>query len=508
MAGHPPSGTVTFLITDLEGSTRMWEQFPDAMRAAMVRHDELLEKAIAAHRGYLFARMGDGMAAAFTTAGDAVSSAVAIRQALAEENWGTTPLKARIGLHTAEAVVDDNGYASLPINRCARLMAAAHGGQVIVSGTTEALVRYQLPDGLRLIDLGEHRLRDLGNPMHVFQITSQGGEEYFPPLRTVEALPANLPIQAASSTNRTSGRSSRRLLAVVGLVLLGVAGALGVWQLRGDSERGDGRPVSEAPVAGPVAVPSIAATVPADIRSTGRLVVGVNVPYPPAEFKDASGHIVGFDVDLMDAVARTLGLVPDYREAPFEAIIPSVRAKDVNVGMSSFTDTKDRQELVDFVTYFQAGTLWARKVGSSVDRDNACGLRIGVGYGSQQETEEIPATSRACVESGKSAIHVVSYARQEDCTNALMAGDIDAMSADSPVTGFAVKTSGGALESVGDVLEAAPYGWPVEKGSPLAEPLRQALEHLIQTGEYRTIATMWGVDMGMIDHPVINGATG
>jgi len=90
----------------------------------------------------------------------------------------------------------------------------------------------------------------------------------------------------------------------------------------------------------------------------------------------------------------------------------------------------------------------------------------------------------------------------------LMAGDIDAMSADSPVTGFAVKMSGGTLESVGDVFESAPYGWPVEKGSPLAESLRQALEHLIQTGEYRTIATMWGVDKGMIDHPVINGATG
>jgi len=199
MAGHPPSGTVTFLLTDLEGSTRMWEQFPDAMRAAMVRHDALLEKAIVAHRGHVFARMGDGMAAAFTTAGDAVSSAIAIKQALAEVDWGTTPLKARIGLHTAEAVVDDNGYASRPINRCARLMAAAHGGQVLVSGTTEALVRYELSDGLSLIDLGEHRLRDLGNPMHVFQITSPG-DDPFPPLRSVEALPPSVPIQAASST--------------------------------------------------------------------------------------------------------------------------------------------------------------------------------------------------------------------------------------------------------------------------------------------------------------------
>lgn len=182
MNANPPSGTVTFLLTDLEGSTRMWEREPDAMKPAMVRHDEIVEKAIAANQGFVFSRMGDGMAAAFATAGDAVTSAVAIKQALVQENWCTaTPLKARIGLHTAEAViVDDSGYANLPINRCARLMAAAHGGQIVISGATESLVRDQLPDGIGLIDLGEHRLRDLGRPLRVFQI---GGDQ-FPPLRS------------------------------------------------------------------------------------------------------------------------------------------------------------------------------------------------------------------------------------------------------------------------------------------------------------------------------------
>src|SRR3954471_4112099 len=118
MTTQPPSGTVTFLLTDLEGSTRMWEQDPIAMKAAMVRHDEILEKTIAANRGLVFSRMGDGMAAAFATAGDAVASAIGIKDALASEDWRTAgPLEARIGLHTAEAViVDDTGYASLPIN--------------------------------------------------------------------------------------------------------------------------------------------------------------------------------------------------------------------------------------------------------------------------------------------------------------------------------------------------------------------------------------------------------
>jgi predicted ATPase/class 3 adenylate cyclase len=200
MTTQPPSGTVTFLLTDLEGSTRMWEQDPIAMKAAMVRHDEIVEKNIAANRGHVFSRMGDGMAAAFATAGDAVASAIAIKHALAEENWPTSaPLKARIGLHTAEAViVDDTGYANLPINRCSRLMSAAHGGQIVLSGATESLVRDALPDGVELMDLGEHRLRDLGRPLWVFQI----GREEFAPLRTLDTFPGNLPAQVSSFIGR------------------------------------------------------------------------------------------------------------------------------------------------------------------------------------------------------------------------------------------------------------------------------------------------------------------
>ena len=203
MAGHPPSGTVTFLLTDLEGSTRMWEQDPDAMKAAMARHDALLEKVFAAHRGFVFARMGDGMAAAFATASDAISGAGAIQRALAEEPWGTaSPLRARIGVHTDEGVIVDAGYVSQPVNRCSRLMAAAHGGQVVVSGATEALVRDQLPEGTGLVDLGEHRLRDLGRPTRVFQLSRAGCREEFPPLRSLDAFPGNLPAQVSSFVGR------------------------------------------------------------------------------------------------------------------------------------------------------------------------------------------------------------------------------------------------------------------------------------------------------------------
>jgi ABC-type amino acid transport substrate-binding protein/predicted Ser/Thr protein kinase len=313
---------------------------------------------------------------------------------------------------------------------------------------------------------------------------------------------------------RAGRRVSKRVLAVAGVTVLVIAACLvGAWQLWGGPKRGDTRPASVAessstatPEAAPGAVESIAATVPAEIRSTGRLVIGVNTPYPPNEFKDTSGQIVGFDVDLMNAIARTLGLVPEYRETAFEAIIPSVRAGDFNVGMSSFTDTKERQDAADFVTYFQAGILWAQKAGSSVDPDNACGLRVGVQYASIQETKEIPAKSQACTEAGNAAINKVVFVSQDDLNSAVNNGEVDAMSADSPATGFAIKTSGGVLEPAGEIFDTPPYGWTVAKGSKLAESLRQALEHLIQTGEYRTIATMWGVEKGMITEPVINGA--
>ena len=114
-------------------------------------------------------------------------------------------------------------------------------------------------------------------------------------------------------------------------------------------------------------VDEIANTVPEDIKSTGKLVVGVNIPYTPNEFKDPSGKIVGFDVDLMNAIASTLGLTAEYREADFAKIIPSIQGGTFNVGMSSFTDTKEREQTVDFVTYFSAGSLWAQRPGSAID---------------------------------------------------------------------------------------------------------------------------------------------
>jgi polar amino acid transport system substrate-binding protein len=265
---------------------------------------------------------------------------------------------------------------------------------------------------------------------------------------------------------------------------------------------------SETTPAAPSAekVDAIANTVPEAIKSSGKLIVGVNIPYAPNEFKDPSGKIVGFDVDLMNAIAATLGLKAEYREADFAKIIPSIQGDTFNVGMSSFTDTKEREQTVDFVTYFSAGIQWAQRPGSGIDPNNACGKKVAVQATTTEETEELPAKSKACTDAGKPAIDIVKFDAQDAATNAVVLGQADAMSADSPVTAYAIKQSKGKLEAAGQIAEAAPYGWPVKKGSTLAQSLKQALEHLIENGTYKTIATNWGVESGMIDKPVINGA--
>jgi predicted ATPase/DNA-binding SARP family transcriptional activator len=198
-----PEGTVTFLFTDIEGSTGLWEAAPEAMRKALARHDEILRWVVEAHGGYVFATMGDGLGAAFHRGGDALEAAVRAQQQLVSESWpDAAPIRVRMALHTGE--VDERGgdYFGAAVNRAARIMAAGHGGQVLLSLTTASLVRESLPGGAALVDLGVHRLKDLSEPETLFQVAHPEMPSMFPPLRTIDTATGNLPTQRSSFVGR------------------------------------------------------------------------------------------------------------------------------------------------------------------------------------------------------------------------------------------------------------------------------------------------------------------
>src|SRR5919202_2211372 len=182
-----PTGTVTFLFTDIAGSTALWEQQPAAMRHALGRHDALVEQLVAAQQGQVVRPRGEGDSrfAVFARATDAVAAAVALQQALHAEPWPTpTTLRVRMALHTGEADLRDGDYYGTAVNRCARLRGVAHGGQTLLSAATQELVRDHLPEGVDLRDLGQHRLADLTRPEHIFQLICPDLPANFPPLRT------------------------------------------------------------------------------------------------------------------------------------------------------------------------------------------------------------------------------------------------------------------------------------------------------------------------------------
>jgi predicted ATPase/class 3 adenylate cyclase len=198
-----PTGTVTFLFTDLEVSTRLWEQEPDAMREALARHDEILRAAVASNGGHVVKGRGDGVHAAFATADDAVRAAVGSQVALGAELWPVSePLRVRIGLHTGVAELRDGDYFGSPVNRAARLMDVAHGGQIVCSQATADLAREGLAADVVLVDLGEHRLRDLSRAERVFQVNAADLAANFAPLRSLESSRGNLPLATSSFIGR------------------------------------------------------------------------------------------------------------------------------------------------------------------------------------------------------------------------------------------------------------------------------------------------------------------
>lgn len=204
-----PQGTVTFLFTDIQGSTRLWQEHPDAMPAALARHHVILQAAIEAHNGYVFQIVGDAFCAAFHTSLDALNAAVHAQRMLWSETWGEVgEIRVRMALHSGAAELRRGDFTSgeylsgLTLSRAARLLSAGHGGQVLLSQTARDLLAYELPDSIQLIDLGEHLLKDLMRPEHIFQACALDLPAEFPPLRSLHSLRTNLPAQLTSLIGR------------------------------------------------------------------------------------------------------------------------------------------------------------------------------------------------------------------------------------------------------------------------------------------------------------------
>jgi class 3 adenylate cyclase len=205
-----PTGTLTFLFTDIEGSTRLLHELGAEFYAeALGEHRRVLREAFARHGGVEVDTQGDAFFAVFPSPTEAVASAVEIQGAIVREEWpqASAP-RDRIGLHTGEAHIAGEGYVGLDLHRAARIMAAAHGGQILISETTRALVERTLSDGITLRDLGEHRLRDLSRRERLYQVVADGLRTDFPPLRTLDATRNNLPTQP-SRGRRSGGRTAR-----------------------------------------------------------------------------------------------------------------------------------------------------------------------------------------------------------------------------------------------------------------------------------------------------------
>jgi len=251
-----------------------------------------------------------------------------------------------------------------------------------------------------------------------------------------------------------------------------------------------------------------AALVPSSVKGKGTLTVAADASYAPNEFFKPGTHtIVGMDVDLAQAIGKELGLKVNVVNQTFDSIIPGIQAGRYDLGMSSFTDTKKREQVVDFVTYFNAGTSFFVKQGSPqiTSLDQLCGLSVAVEKGTTQ-ADDGNAQSAKCTSAGKKPVKVDQYPDQGGANVALSSGRDSVAMADSPVAAYAVKQSNGAFQLSGSPYGTAPYGIAMPKGNAMAKAVQAALKALIADGTYKNILGTWGVQNGAITNPVINGA--
>jgi polar amino acid transport system substrate-binding protein len=290
----------------------------------------------------------------------------------------------------------------------------------------------------------------------------------------------------------------------MGLVAAAVA-AMGLSACGSNSLSGEPGGSSTAPSVTVSQNASLNAKLPASIKSAGVILIGTDASYAPNEFLAGDGKTVeGMDVDLFNAVAAKLGVKTKWQNAAFSSIITGVQGKKYDMGISSFTINADRKKQVTMVSYFSAGTQWATAKGNpkGIDPANACGKNIAVQTGTVQETDDLPVRQKKC---GANKINILSFKGQDQATAAVVSGKADAMLADSPVTAYAVKQSGGKLAPLGNVYQAAPYGYVLPKSETVfGQAIADALKQLNTEGSYKKVLSKWGVDQGAVTNFAVN----
>jgi predicted ATPase/class 3 adenylate cyclase len=313
-----PGGTVTFLFTDIEGSTRLWEQHPEPMRLALARHDARLHRAITSHAGLVFKTVGDQFCAAFATAPSAVSAALTAQQELGGEPWGAVgPLRVRMALHTGAAEQRDGDYFGPTLNRVARLLAAGHGDQILLSTSAAEAVGAALPADASFRDLGSHRLKDLQQPEQIFQLLHPTLPAEFPPLRSLETFAHNLPAQLTSFIGREEAMAQvKQFLASTRLLTLTGSGGCGktrlALQVAADllETYGDGVWLVElAPLGDPALVPQTVAAALGLREQPGRPLTATLTDYLRPKtlllILDNCEHLLAACAQLADVLLRS-----------------------------------------------------------------------------------------------------------------------------------------------------------------------------------------------------------
>ena len=245
--------------------------------------------------------------------------------------------------------------------------------------------------------------------------------------------------------------------------------------------------------------------VPADLAERGVLKVGTDATYAPNQYAGPDGKPIGWEVELVEAVAAKLDLEVEWQKSGFDQIIPRVDGGTLDLGSSSFSDTVERQKSVDFVDFYNAGLQFVRGADEKELTDDLCGLKIGA-QATTTSDDYLTAKSKECEAAGKPPIQILKKDGQDEATNDVVLGNVPYMLADSPIAQNSVQQAEGKVELDGDIFDAAPYGLALKKDGELTEAVQVAMQELMDEGTYQKILEKWGVEAGGVEKAEINGA--